>query len=748
MSYLETNEQLNRATQMLSKQEFSNDQLQEIEAGQKENLDVRVYARKEFMAIQMHQIRIGLIEGLDVSLYADPQFDWFQMEEIRLGLKAGLDVSLYADVSVPFDTMQQIRLGLEMGINLAPYKNFSAGVLKQLRLAVMHRVNLVSYIKAGYDMEQLESIRYALEKNLNLTPFLRKEYRGVSIQEICIGLEHGVNVAMYADPEYTWQQMREIRLGLEHMLDVDQYRSHFYSHQQMKEIRLGLEEGLDITYYRSLMYTASEMRERRIALKEGRVTYAREMVHADTSSSKAPEGKETDPTPEAFSIRVAPDEMEAVLEIVGPVEKISLTDISKELRRQEICNGVLYDEIDRILSGKKEPKPTIIARGVAAQDGEDGYYEYFFRTEMKRTPKILENGEADYHSLEWFETVDKGQKLAVYHSATQGVTGLTVTGRLLPAKKGKESSILVGSGFKRLADGITYVADMDGMVTLKNNQLTISKILTMDAVNLATGDVNFQGNVIVNGNVSSGASIMATGDVLIKGFVECAKITCGGNAVLYQGMNGAGSGFIRADSDVAGSFFEAVAIEAGGNIRANYFLNCNMHAREKIFVNGKKGSLAGGVAYAEEGIRANNLGNQAGLPTYVKLGSKERLENKEEAIKKQIQAIEKELQILGNAHNDYVVRYPAEVRNLMEMYLKVESALYTKEREHEEKLKTLQAIENEKRKKGYVSVIVERRLYDGVTVEIDKIRWHAENVNVMGVVLRKQDNRIVIVSNN
>ena len=33
----------------------------------------------------------------------------------------------------------------------------------------------------------------------------------------------------------------------------------------------------------------------------------------------------------------------------------------------------------------------------------------------------------------------------------------------------------------------------------------------------------------------------------------------------------------------------------------------------------------------------------------------------------------------------------------MEMYLKVESALYTKEREHEEKLKTLQAIENEKR---------------------------------------------------
>lgn len=745
MRNLEANEQLNRSTQMLPEQEFSKDQLQEIEAGKKANLDVEVYARKEFLAIQMHQIRIGLMEGLDVSKYAVPQFDWFQMEEIRLGLKAGLDVSLYAELSVPFDTMQQIRLGLEVGINLAPYKKFNAGVLKQLRLAVMNRVNLVSYIKAGYDMEQLESIRYALEKNLNLTPFLRKEYRGVSIKEICIGLEHGVNVAMYADPEYTWQQMREIRLGLEHMLDVDQYRNHFYSYQQMKEIRLGLEEGLDITYYKSMMYTAEEMRVRRIALKEGRVTYTKETI-----SSEVPERleKEPDPTPEAFSIRVAPDEMEAVLEIIGPVENISLTDISKELRRQDICNGVLYDEIDRILSGKEEPKPTIIARGVATQDGEDGYYEYFFRTEMKRTPKILENGEADYHSLEWFETVEKGQKLAVYHSATQGVTGLTVTGRLLPARKGKECSILVGSGFRRLSDGKTYVADMDGMVTLKYNQLNVSQVLIMEAVNLATGDVSFQGNVIVNGNVSSGASIMATGDVLIKGFVECAKISCGGNAILYQGMNGAGSGFIQAGLDVAGSFFEGVEIEAGGNIKANYFLNCNMHAREKIFVNGKKGSLAGGMAYAEEGIRANNLGNQAGLSTYIKLGSEERLEHKEDAIKNQLQAIEKEIHVLENAHNDYVVKYPAEIRNLMEMYLKVESALYTKEREHEEKLKALKAIENEKRKKGYVSVIVERRLYDGVTVEIDKIRWHAENVNVMGVVLRKQDNRIVIVSNN
>lgn len=726
---------MNITEQQLEKQGFTRDQIQEIEEGLKDGLDVNLYAKKEFLSIQMRQIRLGLLDGLPAQRYARPEYDWFQMEEIRKGMVDGVNIEVYASPKISFDRMHQIRKGLKVGIDLSPYKQLDAGVLKQLRLAVLNRVNIVPYINAGYDMEQLEAIRGALEKKLDLKPYLRKEFRGVSIQEICEGLDHGIDVSLYAKPEYCWQQMREIRLGLEHMVDVETYHNHFYSWRQMKEIRLGLEEGLDVSYYRSLMFTAREMHEKRLALKNHTFSFRSEKEIAPVA----------DEISKNFRIRVSPDEMEAVLEVFGDATKITRTEILKELRRREICYGVCYEEIDHIIEEGRINKPVLIARGLPEKNGEDGWYEFFFRTEVARTPKLLEHGNVDYRTVEWFETVEKGQKLACYHSATSGEKGITITGRAIPARKGKEQSILTGKGFRRLPDGRTYISETRGIVTLHEQNLDVSSLLVMDEVNLTTGNVDFQGCVLINGNVSSGASIRATEDVIVKGFVESAQITCGGNAVLRQGMNASGNGFIHAGKDVMGCFFEAVDIDAGGSIRGDYFMNCKMHAAEKLFVTGKKGTLVGGYVFAEEGLRTSNLGNQAGLSTYVKLGIGERLEKKEEELGNAIRKVNQELYVLGNAHREFQCKYRAEVRNTMEIYLKIESAVYTKEKEMETLLQKKNKLEEEKKKKEFVSAVIDNQLYEGVTVEIDKIRWNSGKVK--GVTLKKVNKRIAVFAN-
>ena len=67
--------------------DFTRNQLEEIQKGLEQKLNVSVYAKKEFLAIQMQQIRLGLQDNLPVEKYADPSFDWFQMEQIRTGLK-------------------------------------------------------------------------------------------------------------------------------------------------------------------------------------------------------------------------------------------------------------------------------------------------------------------------------------------------------------------------------------------------------------------------------------------------------------------------------------------------------------------------------------------------------------------------------------------------------------------------------------------------------------------------------------
>lgn len=245
---------------------FDSDQEREIQLGLESGIDVSVYENPAYLAIQMQEIRIGLETGLDVSVYADPEFDWFQMEEIRRGLDDGLDVSKYAKKEIPHEVMEQIRKGFKEKLDMSKLTRFPAGVLKEFRLAHKKGIDLIPFIKKGYDDSQLEQIRLSYENKVDILPYLVKEMRGVAMAQIRLGLESGVSVKEYADVYYSWQQMREIRLGLEEGIDISQYNDYRYSWQQMHEIRLGLKSELDVSKYKSFVYSAKDMKKKREAL--------------------------------------------------------------------------------------------------------------------------------------------------------------------------------------------------------------------------------------------------------------------------------------------------------------------------------------------------------------------------------------------------------------------------------------------------------------------------------------------------
>ena len=75
------------------------------------------------------------------------------------------------------------------------------------------------------------------------------------------------------------------------------------------------------------------------------------------------------------------------------------------------------------------------------QAGADGWYEFFFDTNVKSNPVLMEDGSVDYQNAKWFELVKKGQTVAVYHEAQEGTPGYTIMGESLATKKGKEKPI-------------------------------------------------------------------------------------------------------------------------------------------------------------------------------------------------------------------------------------------------------------------------------------------------------------------
>ncbi len=708
---------------------FTPDQINEIQEGLELGLDTSVYAKKEFFAIQMRQIRLGQIEKLPVEVYATTDYDWFQMEEIRRGLQDGVDISVYANPSIAYDRMRQIRLGLKSGINLSNYVRMDAGVLRELRKALLSKIYIVEYIQQGYDAEQLEQIRIALEKRLNIVPYLNKGLRGVSIREICEGLEKGLDVSCYAKAAFSWQQMREIRLGMENRVDVSCYANPLYEWQQMQEIRLGLEGGIDVSSYLTLMYTAADMRKKRLALMDSGSSYLleEETHHEDF---------------EDLSVTVSSDEMEAFI-FMPDSSKLSKQHVMKALRASGVRRGIMEAEINKLLKGKFLNATVMVAKGKPATEGPDGWYEYFFRTDLDRQPKLLPDGSVDFSETEWFEFVQAGQRIALYHNAEMGTGGFTVSGRELPPRKGRERSVLTGKGFTLSEDKKTYTANISGRIELVDNRLDIDKTLHIDEVSLATGSVTFDGSIYISGNVSMGVTVQATGDVVVDGYVESATIeSIEGSVFVKQGVNGNGVGHIKAAKDVQSNFFESCQVHAGNEIQAGYCLNCDLYSGNRIVISGRNGQLAGGTAYARIFMDMTYAGNRAGIATILRLGESSETSMKLKDVEERISEANKQLEILRNAYSDFHEKYPPEVRNTMEMYLKIESAIFTKEKDVDELMTAKAEMENEIKAVMHAHVIVHDTIYEGTMIEINGKHWTAKQVR--GVKIARVENRIAV----
>ena len=152
------------------KQGFDNQQLYQIRIGLNEGVDVSVYAKKVYLADQMRELRKGLskTEGVPIIFYQDPAFDNLQMREIRKGLQAGIDISAYGMLDIPYLKMRAARKSAEDGLvfDETDIRRNTAGILEQMHLAFVDKVDISGYVKRRYDADQLEQIRLALKKEL------------------------------------------------------------------------------------------------------------------------------------------------------------------------------------------------------------------------------------------------------------------------------------------------------------------------------------------------------------------------------------------------------------------------------------------------------------------------------------------------------------------------------------------------------------------------------------------------------
>ncbi|MCR5467670.1 MAG: FapA family protein [Lachnospiraceae bacterium] len=343
-------------------------------------------------------------------------------------------------------------------------------------------------------------------------------------------------------------------------------------------------------------------------------------------------------------VRIAEDDMEAYLYLPVPADitrEYSMGELIEVLKRNQVISGIDQKALLSMVKGHVYLKETLIASGKEPVDGADGYYRFFFESDVAKNEAMPDSdGNINYDEYKNLEIVNKGEIVAEYVSAVQGTNGYTVKGRLLQCKRGKELPPLKGIGItKDETNGRVYFATESGRVDIIKDRIMIHPVvLIKDDLNRMDAPLDVKGDVVIRGNVDNGAKITATGTVTVDGLVYGAEIDAGGDLLVRGGISGNNAAVIEARGNVVAKFIEHATVKAEGTIKTDIIMDSDVFALEKISVTSGKGTILGGMVHSVVGIEANDVGNNVGLKTFIRLGvapedlKKIMLLNKENAV--------------------------------------------------------------------------------------------------------------------
>jgi uncharacterized protein (DUF342 family) len=219
------------------------------------------------------------------------------------------------------------------------------------------------------------------------------------------------------------------------------------------------------------------------------------------------------------------------------INNLKLTQIEQRMLELGINTRIQRLEIQRALE-TTEPGVFTIAKGIEPLNGVDGWIEFVVNNEFKeKWPKELEDEDVGYRELVTIPHIDKGQLLAIIHHPKSEKYGITVTGEEISPKPPKEMVVHAHRGVNLIDQGTKIVAVKSGRPTIhyKDSIAKISVIpkLTHSVdVEISSDNLQYNGDIEIQGNVNEGMQVVAMMNINISGTVNKSKITAGNRMVV------------------------------------------------------------------------------------------------------------------------------------------------------------------------------------------------------------------------
>ncbi len=380
-----------------------------------------------------------------------------------------------------------------------------------------------------------------------------------------------------------------------------------------------------------------------------------ENEHKDVEEAVSQEASPDVLTPEGMvDVKISEDRVQAFVsrkETADNQFDITLNDLLELLRQKGINFGIVDDEnIETWIKDVKQEDPAFeIAAGKAPILGKDGSVEYSFTTDFTNPGKIMDDGRMDFRDRGAIPYVSKGDMLATKTPAEPGKEGMSISGEVIEVDEPFDPVFLAGSGVTLSEDELSIHADVDGRPHLDPmGEISVNPELPIEGdVDFKTGNIDFKGNITVNGTVKEGFTVK--GVSLTANEIEGATIDLSGDLYVSDGITDT---TIVTVGNVFAKFINNSTVKAFGNVVIQKEI-----IDSKVLLSGQcenpTGVIIASKVSAKSGVDAGRIGTDTSKPAHFRVGVddhidhwKKELEAKLEASLEKLEELKEKIEVV------------------------------------------------------------------------------------------------------
>ena len=450
-----------------------------------------------------------------------------------------------------------------------------------------------------------------------------------------------------------------------------------------------------------------------------------------------------------ITVTVHEDRLSASVTVSAPrrgAAAPTVQEVVNELEAAGVCYGVDHDAIGDLLRDEAWDELRVVAAGVPAVHARSASIRYHFNPDRGKPYMKMDHGRVNLKELNFIENRSADDLLAELTPPVKPANGHAVTGEILPAATHVEPVELVAGENAELTDGGTAVrATADGNVRLAGDAVVIEPMIVLENVDYQTGNISFQGSVLVEKSIADGFMVEAGGDVQVGRAVGRATIVAGGNVLLTAGINGAGEGRVECGGNLAAGYIEQASVTCRGFVFVEEaVMHSDLSVWRHLVLTGRRAEIIGGQLIAGGSVWCRKLGSVAEPATQVNLGippavisaharARHELEQCEERIEKARQELAQVDRLMAQGRDD--PRLPQARRQLTARIAGLTTEAEEAREAVEELRGQLQAAED-------AVLVVEDTIFKGVSVSFGKGEYRPPAHGARATILSGRHGRI------